>query len=160
MTDQPPSGDGSPGSDPFGPPGGDGGAPGADSGPQAGQPYAGQPYGSQVPYGAPPQQYGAPPQQYGAYAYGPPQYEHPQGTTILILGILGIVLCQLCAPFAWVMGNRVLAEIDANPTLYSNRSLVVAGRICGIVGTVIFGVYLVGIVLYLAVVAVAIGSSA
>ena len=63
---------------------------------------------SQPPYGSyPPNQYGPPP-----YGFGAP--EHPQATTVLILGILGLVLCQLISPFAWIMGNRVVAEIDAS----------------------------------------------
>lgn len=37
----------------------------------------------------------------------PHQYPEPsQATTILVLGILGLILCQVLAPFAWVMGNR------------------------------------------------------
>ena len=115
-------------------------------------------YGPPPGYGAP--QYGAAPQYGVPYGYGPPQYEHPQGTTVLILGILGIVACQILAPFAWVMGNRALAEIDANPAAYSNRGLVVAGRICGIVGSVLLGIYLAFFLVYFLIVLAAIGSSA
>jgi hypothetical protein len=79
---------------------------------------------------------------------------------VLILGILGIVACQLLAPFAWVIGNRALAEIDANPSAYSNRGLVVAGRICGIVGSVLFGLYVAFFFVYFLFIAAAIGSSA
>ncbi len=89
------------------------------------------PTASQPPYGSyPPNQYGAPP--YGGF--GAP--DHPQATTVLILGILGLVLCQLISPFAWVMGNRVVAEIDASNGQLGGRSTANAGRICGIVGTV------------------------
>ena len=63
--------------------------------------------------------------------------EHPQATTVLVLGILGLVLCGLIAPFAWYTGNQALREIDANPTVWSGRSTVNAGRICGIVGTIL-----------------------
>jgi hypothetical protein len=115
-------------------------------------PYGQSPYG-QAPYGAPPG-YGVP------YGYGPPQQEHPQGTTVLILGILGIVACQILGPFAWVLGNRALAEIDANPAMYSNRGLVVAGRICGIVGSVLLGLYAAFFFVYVLFVIAAIGSSA
>jgi hypothetical protein len=77
----------------------------------------------------PPQpSYGSP---YGGY--GPS--EHPQGTTILVLGILSLVVCGLLGPVAWVMGNNAIAEIDRNPTAYSNRGTVQAGRICGIVAS-------------------------
>ena len=140
------------------------GAPPQHGAPQYGAPQLGAPqYGAPPQYGGAPQygspQYGAP--QYGTpYGYGPPQYEHPQGTTVLILGILGIVACQILAPFAWVIGNRALAEIDANPGAYSNRGLVVAGRICGIVGSVLLGLYLAFVLVYFFIIVVAIGSSA
>jgi hypothetical protein len=78
----------------------------------------------------PPPAYNSP---YGGYG----GYEHPQGTTILVLGILSLVVCQLLGPVAWVMGNNAIAEIDRNPTAYSNRGSVQAGRICGIVSSVI-----------------------
>jgi uncharacterized membrane protein YjgN (DUF898 family) len=61
---------------------------------------------------------------------------------VLILGILGLVLCQLISPFAWVMGNRVLAEIDASNGQLGGRSQANAGRICGIVGTALIGLAL------------------
>lgn len=64
--------------------------------------------------------------------------DHPEGTKILVLGILGITICNILAPFAWIVGNRVLREIDeSNGMLTANRGLVVAGRIMGIVGTVL-----------------------
>jgi hypothetical protein len=69
--------------------------------------------------------------------YGPVPREHPDGTTILVLGILGLVLCSICAPFAWAKGNKALNEIDRYPEGYTNRATVQAGRICGIVGTCI-----------------------
>jgi hypothetical protein len=68
-------------------------------------------------------------------AYGGGQIEHPKGTTVLVLGILGLVVCGLIGPFAWAQGNNALAEIDRNPMAYSNRSTVQIGRILGIVGT-------------------------
>ncbi len=63
--------------------------------------------------------------------------DHPKGTTILILGILSLVCCGFIGPVAWIMGNNALAEIDAAPEAYRNRSTVNAGRICGIIGTVL-----------------------
>ena len=103
----------------------------------------GQPQDSpwQQPYQQPPA-YGAgyPNTNYG-YGYGYSR-EHPQGTTILILGICSLVVCQLLGPVAWVMGNNAIQEIDANPYAYSNRSSVQAGRICGIIGTVLIALWL------------------
>ena len=105
----------------------------------------------------PPGGYGGYNQGYGGGGYGG-QVEHPQGTTVLILGIIGIVACQLCAPFAWSMGNKALEEIDRDPMRYSNRSNVNLGRILGMVGTIILGVYLVLVVLYIVFAVVLLGA--
>jgi len=70
-------------------------------------------------------------------AYGGPQ-DHPKGTQILVFGILGLVCCAPFGIAAWVMGNGVLREIDAAPGLYANRGTVNAGRICGIVATILW----------------------
>jgi uncharacterized membrane protein YjgN (DUF898 family) len=100
---------------------------------------------SYPPYGPPPQ-YGYPPPNYGI--------EHPKGTTVLVLGILSLVICGLIGPFAWSIGTRTLAEIDAAPPGYfSNRGQVTAGRICGIVATALLIVTVVVVVLFLAVAA-------
>ena len=95
------------------------------------QPYQ-QPYQQQPPYGGP---------QYGAAAQ-----DHPQSTTVLVLGILGLVVCGLIAPFAWVMGNRVVREIDASNGTIGGRGNANAGRICGIIGTCLVGLGLVFLV--------------
>lgn len=71
------------------------------------------------------------------------------GGVILALGILSIVLVPILGPVAWVMGNRTLAAINSGYADSSQRSSVVAGRICGIIGTVILMlgiVYLICIV--------------
>ncbi len=70
--------------------------------------------------------------------------EHPEGTKVLVLGILGVVLCNLLAPFAWVIGNRVVKEVDASPGGYSNRGTANAGRICGMVISILL---IIGLVL-------------
>lgn len=101
--------------------------------PQYGQPQYGQQFG-QPPYGAP---------GYGQSPYGV-QIEHPQGTTILVMGILGIVFCPILAPVAWVMGNTALREIDAAPGRYSNRGVVQAGRLCGMIYSILLVVMVLG----------------
>ena len=104
---------------------------------QSGQPnpYAqgGQPASGQGPY--------------GPYGVAP---DHPQATTVLVLGIVSLVVCQILGPFAWVMGNRVVREIDAGGGAVGGRSTANAGRICGIIATVLIGlsvVLLIGVVL-------------
>lgn len=115
---------------PDGPPAGPTPYPGAPGG--WGQPPYGQPGYRQPGYGQPGYGYGQP------YGYGYAQ-DHHQGTAILVLGICSLVVCQLLGPVAWIMGNSALREIDANPAAYANRSSVQAGRICGIIATVILG---------------------
>jgi hypothetical protein len=74
---------------------------------------------------------------YGPSYYGPPPQTHPNGTTILVLGILSLVICSILGPFAWSMGNRALREIDESGYLYENRGSVQAGRVCGIISSVL-----------------------
>jgi len=85
----------------------------------------------------------------------PPQFpsdsgaypEQSQATTVLVLGILGIVICGILAPFAWSMGSKELAAIDAGQRPPDNRGTANAGRILGIVGTVLLGIGLIFLIL-------------
>jgi hypothetical protein len=163
---QPPYGQG--GQSPYGqggqPPYGQGGQPPYDEGGQSPYGQGGQSYGQggQSPYGQ--SSYGqdagsGQPYGQGAYAggYGAPvANNHPQGTTILVLGILGILICGVLAVIAWVMGNRAMKEIDANPAAYSNRQSVSIGRVLGIVGTILWAL---GILAYIIFFVVLIGSA-
>jgi len=92
--------------------------------------------------------------------YGGTQFEHPKGTTVLVLGILSLVICGLLGPFAWSQGNSAMAEIDRNPMAYSNRSTVQIGRILGIIGScyLVFQV-LIGAIWLIAVAAASSGTS-
>ncbi len=77
--------------------------------------------------------------------------EHPKGTTVMVLGILSLVSLAVCGlglvmgPIAWAMGSSALKEIDANPGMFTNRGSVSAGRICGIISTVIL---VIGVVMF------------
>ena len=116
------------------------------------------PYGQGGQGGTPnPYAQGAPPPYPGQGPYGVPQ-DHPQSTTVLILGIVSLVVCQILGPFAWVMGNRVVREIDATGGALGGRSTANAGRICGIISTVLLGLSLLLLVIVV-VVAVAAGTS-
>ena len=117
--------------------------------PPAGQQYppAGQQYGApgqQYP-ASQPSPYGQPPAQYGQQPYGVGGGEHPQGTMIFVLGIVGIFV-GVCAPIAWYLGNKTLREITASGANYSNVSQIRTGRMLGKVFTII---YIVFIVLYI-----------
>ena len=73
--------------------------------------------------------------------------EHPAGTTVLVLGILSLVICGVLGPFAWVKGNAAKREMDAQPGVqWSNRGSVTAGRICGMIASILLIVAVVGFV--------------
>jgi hypothetical protein len=59
-----------------------------------------------------------------------------RGVLILVFGILSFVVCPFFGVAAWVMGNTDLREIAAGRMDPSGRDLTQAGRVCGIVGTV------------------------
>ena len=135
------------------------------------QPY-GQPQQGQSPYGQPQygqQSPGQPPygqQPYGATpGYGHPGQapaNHPSATTALVLGLIGLVGIALCggvtlvlSPFAWRMGARAVREIDANPGMYAGRDQANAGRIMGLIGTVLLGLAVLAFVAAIALLMVA-----
>ncbi len=69
-----------------------------------------------------------------------------RGTLILVFGILGLVVCAPFGIAAWIMGNGDLKQIDAGAMDPSGRSLTNAGRICGMIATILLAVgILVGI---------------
>jgi uncharacterized membrane protein YjgN (DUF898 family) len=76
-------------------------------------------------------------------AYAP---DHPKATTSLILGILGIVICGIIAPFAWRMGKRTVAEIDASHGQLGGRGSAQAGYILGLIGTILLGLGLLFVI--------------
>jgi len=75
-----------------------------------------------------------------------------------VLGIVGIILCSIAAPFAWVLGKRAEEAVAANPGRYSGKDMATAGKILGIIGTVLIGVAIV-VVIVIVIAAVAGGSS-
>ena len=58
----------------------------------------------------------------------------PEGAvTVFVLGLLGLLLCQILGIAAWIMGNTYMAkcrEMSVEP-----EGLAVAGRILGIIAT-------------------------
>lgn len=100
------------------------------------------PYGYQQPYGYPVQQ------------------DHPKAQTAMVLGVVGLVMCQVAAPFAWMIGKRTVNEIDASMGRLGGRSTAQAGYILGIIGTVLLGLAVVFLVFYFVVVVALIGGMA
>ena len=109
-------------------------------------------YPSYQPSGNP--DHPAQPQYYGQ-PYSSAAREHPQGTTILVLGILGFFFA-ICAPFAWYLGNKALGEIRSSGAHYSNEQNVVIGRILGMIVSILT---IVGIVLLVLFVVIALAAT-
>ena len=130
------------------------------------RPDAGQSAGSPQSYGSAPETAGYPAASQPAgypQAYGQPYGtlpEHPQGTTILVLGIVGIFV-TICAPIAWYLGAKAKKEIASSGIHYANEQNINIGRILGIVFTVlaIIGI-VIGIVAFIIVVVLAAASGA
>jgi hypothetical protein len=84
-----------------------------------------------------------------AYAYQPNPFDS-RGSTVQGWGIASLVVGFLCGigffvgPVAWVMGNNV--KRDANAAGFEEPGNNKAGRICGIISTVILALNIVLIV--------------
>jgi uncharacterized membrane protein YjgN (DUF898 family) len=78
-------------------------------------------------------------------------------TVIFVLGLLGILMCQILGPIAWIMGNRYKAECAALGI--APDGLAVAGQVLGLVSTIflIFGILVAA--LYLAFVFLLVGGA-
>jgi hypothetical protein len=113
-----------------------------------GDPAAG--YGPVPSYPTPPPAYGSNPYEtpyqpaYGGVSpYGAVAPSHPQASTAMIFGILGIVFGFSCGLGGLlgipgiVLGRRARREIDAQPGRYAGRSQAVAGIVTGTIGVVV-----------------------
>lgn len=83
-----------------------------------------------------------------------------RSTLILVLGILSIVLCQLCGPFAWIMGKNDLRKMDQGTMDPANQGITKGGMICGIIGTVLLAISVVLTILWILFVVVLVGAAA
>ena len=119
---------------------------------QFGQPTPGSSYGQPA---QPPQQ---PPYGYNQpYPYQAPRPKHPSAMTAMVLGIIGLVGIVTClgltlvlSPFAWAIGGRAVKEIDAAPPgTLGGRDEANAGRIMGIIGTILL---ILGVIVVIAVI--------
>ena len=142
--------------------------------PQA-QPSPPNPYGQPgqpQPYGQPGQSQPSPPNPYaqsgqyqpsgqpmpyGQQSYGAPAQEHPQGTLILIFGILGIFV-TIFAPIAWYLGNKAKKEIQASGIQYTNEQNISVGRMLGKIFTII-ALVSIAITIIITIIVIAVGAS-
>ncbi len=83
----------------------------------------------------------------------------PNGTTVLVLGILSIVICFITGIIALVMAKKDMALYNANPGMYTPASYnnLKIGRICAIIGIVLQAI---GILVYILMIVVFVGAAA
>lgn len=117
--------------------------------PGYGQTYGQPSYGQQPPYG--------PMGGYAAPGYMAPMPKHSGATTALVLGIVGLVVCQLASPFAWWFGKKTMNEIEAAGGQLGGYGEAKAGWILGIIGSVIIAIALLFVAL--AVIGLIVGAS-
>jgi hypothetical protein len=91
----------------------------------------------------------------------PPQLPLPNGTAVLVLGIVSIVGCfcyglvgLICGIIALILAGKDLKLYNADPSLYTPGSLsnVKSGRICAIIGLSLSIIYFLIIVFIIATV--------
>jgi len=84
-----------------------------------------------------------------------------RGTMILVFGILGLVVCLPFGIVAWVMGNADLKAMDAGIMDPEGRGTTQAGKILGIVATLVtvLGIIIGFLMLAVALILPAVASS-
>ena len=74
-----------------------------------------------------------------------------RGTMILVFGILGLVVCLPFGIVAWVMGNADLKAMDAGTMDPEGRGTTHAGKIIGMIATILTVLSLIIGILFFAV---------
>ncbi|MEM9284093.1 MAG: DUF4190 domain-containing protein [Verrucomicrobiota bacterium] len=83
--------------------------------------------------------------------------EPHRGTTVLVLGILGLVVCQICGIIAWVMANKDIPKMEAGTMDPEGLGQTKAGKICGIISVILLAVI---IVIYGIMIVIGVGAAA
>ena len=81
------------------------------------------------------------------FAVVPAYPEHPQGTTVLVLGILSLSLL-VTGPFAWYLGGKAKKEIAASGQHYANERDLEIGRLIGMIATIAGGVFVLAMIAF------------
>ncbi len=84
-----------------------------------------------------------PPAGYPAGGYAAPGLKPHRATTVLILGLVGLLCCGPLSIVAFIFGKNDLAEMDAGRMDPAGRGTTNIGRILGLVGIVFLVIQLV-----------------
>jgi hypothetical protein len=76
-----------------------------------------------------------PPYAYPDYPDRVPYIRRHRGGLILVLGLIGIFVVFIPGVIAWVMGNNDLRAMDAREMDANGRGLTQAGRVLGMIST-------------------------
>ncbi len=77
-----------------------------------------------------------------------PQPQASGAAPALVLGILSIVLCPLCGPFAIALGRKAEKEVRASGGQVGGGGIATAGKILGIIGCVFLVLLVLGLLLF------------
>jgi len=73
--------------------------------------------------------------------------QKPEGaTTVFVLGLIGLLVCQILGIVAWILGNNYLKkcrQMNVQP-----EGMAVAGRILGIIATVFWILWIIALVIF------------
>jgi len=79
---------------------------------------------------------------------------HPSASPAFVLALVSVIgapftlgLSLVVAPVAWLMGRRAVRTIDSSAGSYGGRERADTARLIGLVGTVLLGLWVVGVLL-------------
>lgn len=84
--------------------------------------------------------------------------ESDKATTVFVLGLIGLLMCQPLGIMAWIMGRAEQQKVDAGRV--APNDLLKVGTILGIVATILFGVQVLMFMVWLGFIVLAIGAGA
>jgi len=71
-----------------------------------------------------------------------------KATTILVVGIISIICCQIAGPIAWYMGRQELNLIRAGAVSAQDEGTAKAGMILGMIASILLSLALLWIVFW------------
>lgn len=105
-------------------------------------------------YPPPPPGAGYPPPPGYAYPQYVAQPKHTKSTTAMVLGIVSVAGGLMCwlplllSPYAWFVGSKAVRDIDESRGALGGRGEATAGKVLGIVGTVLLALGLALVILF------------
>jgi hypothetical protein len=71
-----------------------------------------------------------------------------QATTILIIGIISIICCQIAGPIAWYLGRQELGKIRAGAVSTQDEGTAKAGMILGMISSILLMLALLWVIFF------------